>query len=207
METIRKLIPHFEPPLLERLESEGFLRKFEAGSYLLKQGSYVPGLPIVVSGKVKVLREGEDKDFLLYYVHEGESCIMSFSGCIHQQTSEVAAIVEIPSEVLIIPAEKLPHWLREFPSLNRFVMDLYQKRYLDLLNTLDQLVFYKLEDRILKYLERQLEGSDMDIVSTTHLNIATDLGSSREVITRVLKKLEVAGKIEQSNQGIRLKSP
>jgi len=144
MEQLRQYIPYLEPELEKRLDAEGLIRKYSTGSYLLKQGSFIPGLPIVVNGRVKVIRQGEKKDFLLYYILAGESCIMSYSGCIHQQTSEVAAIVEEDAEVLIIPVDKLSRWMSEYSSLNRFILDLYQKRYIDLLDTLDQLVFLKI---------------------------------------------------------------
>lgn len=194
-ETLKPLIPYLEPALLAEMESRSLLRTFPVGTLLLKPGEYVHGLPILIKGRVKVRREGEDKDLLLYYIQPGESCIMSFSLCLHPGESQVSAIVEEDAELLLIPVEVLLNWLRKYPSLNRFVLDLYQKRYLDMLGMVDQLLFHRLDERILHYLQEKATLEKTSRLTLTHQQIADDVGSSREVVSRVLKKWEAQGKI------------
>lgn len=188
-------IPNLEKALLDAMEESCQTMKVPAGQVIMEEGAYVSGLPIVLAGRVKVFTSGEEKDLLLYYLRPGETCIMSFSACLSESRSKVTAVTEIDTEILIIGVDRLENWLRAFNSLNRYLYDLHNRRYLDLLQTIDQLIFWKLDERILSYL-RERATADNPAVSCTHQEIANDLGSSREVITRVLKKLVVAGKIE-----------
>lgn len=188
-------IPNLELALLDAMEESCQTMKVPGGQVIMEEGAYVNGLPIVLNGRVKVFTSGEEKDLLLYYLKPGETCIMSFSACISESKSKVTAITEVDTEILMIGVDRLDNWLRAFNSLNRYLYDLHNRRYLDLLQTIDQLIFWKLDERILSYLrERATDGNPA--VSCTHQEIANDLGSSREVITRVLKKLVEAGKIE-----------
>jgi CRP/FNR family transcriptional regulator len=195
-ETLSKYIPNLEVALLDAMEDSCQTMKVPGGKVIMEEGAYVNGLPIVLDGRVKVFTSGEEKDLLLYYIKTGETCIMSFSACISESRSKVTAVTEIDTEILMIGVDRLENWLRAFTSLNRYLYDLHNRRYLDLLTTIDQLIFWKLDERVMRYLrERVVEGQPA-VVSCTHQEIANDLGSSREVITRVLKKLVVAGKIE-----------
>ena len=201
-EDLHLRLPFLEKALLEAVGSEGLIHTFPPNAPLLKKGAYAQGLPIILDGRVKVMLEGEDKDLLLYYIKAGESCIMSFSLCLNHGQSEITAITETDTSLILVPVEKLSRFLFKFPSLSRFMMDLYQKRYVDMLSTVEQLVFFKLDERVLQYLKERSLLNPAGGVQLTHQNIADDLGSSREVISRILKKLELAGKIRQEKNEI-----
>ena len=204
MDALSTYWPGIEPELREELEQGDLYRTIPAQTVLLRQGSYVAGLPWVLSGRIKVVREGEEKDLLLYYIRPGESCIMSFQACLHDQKSGVAAVTEEDTEILLIPTEKVPEWLLKYPSFHQFVFHLYQIRYNDLISTIDQLIFHRLDERLLHYLQQQATLTGNRELSLTHQQIAGDLGSSREVISRVLKKLEQMGTLSLSRHTITL---
>ena len=206
-EKLKPLHKYFEKDLLSAIEQEGIYVQLQKGERLLSPGAIIPGIPLIVEGRIKVMREGKEKDMLLYYLQAGESCIMSLAGCMHQKASEVAAIAEVDSTLVILPAHLLRPWMRKYSTLTNFLMDLYEKRYLDLLETIDQFVFFNLEDRLIHYLDQQVSLTQSSHLELTHQEIAGDLGTSREVISRLLKRLQTVGKIDLSHKSIKVLSP
>ena len=201
---LRSHLPFIEAELLEEWENLMQVSTFSDGQTILTEGGGVPGIPIVVSGRIKVFRRKEDKELLLYYIRSGESCAMSFHACISQGNSQVYAVSEGETEALLIPAEKLQIWMRKYPSLNAYMFNIYNRRYTDLLETLDHLLFGNMEGRLLHYLEEKVKGTDDPIIHLSHQEIAYEMGTAREVISRILKKLELEGKIILSRKSIEL---
>lgn len=201
---LKRHIPYIEEEFLQEIEQGGIYKTVPAHTVLLKEGSSVHVVPVVINGLIKASSTSEEKDLLLYYIRPGETCIMSFSSCRTQSTSKILAVTEEETELLLIPAEKLDTWLRKYPSLNRFFFDLYNRRYLDLLHTVDQLVFHRLEERLMDYLRVKARNHHTDTLQGTHQEIANDMGSAREVISRALKKLESAGLIALSRNEIKI---
>ena len=199
---LRKYIPFIEKEFLTEIQENGIFKSIPKGNVILHDGTYVQAVPIVLSGRIKVFNTSEEKDLLLYYIRPGESCVMSFSACMTQSPSRVAAITEEDTDVLLIPSEKLYGWLKRFPSLNTFLFEIYNKRYLELLETVDQLVSWNMEARLMKYLNDKVEYKSINVLHATHQEIAQDLGTAREVISRVLKKLQNEGKIRLSRNSI-----
>lgn len=185
----------FEEDLLLVLEQEASVVTVPKGSVLLCKGGSVAAVPIVLKGLIKVDRVEEDRELLLYYIRPGQSCIMSFTAILHQTNSSVLAIAEEECEVLLIPAEKLEYWHRKFPSLQRYYLELYQQYYEGLLTTIDELAFHKMDSRILNYLHKKVEARGTALLKMTHQQIAHEVGSTREVVSRVLKKLETEGEV------------
>ena len=201
-EDLKKYIPFIEREFLDEIQESGIFKSIPKGNYILHDGTYVQAVPIVLSGRIKVFNTSEEKDLLLYYIRPGESCVMSFSACMTQSPSRIEAITEEDTDVLLIPSEKLYDWLKRFPSLNTFLFEIYNKRYLELLETVDQLVSWNMEARLMKYLKNKTENESSDVLHSTHQQIAQDLGTAREVISRVLKKLQNEGKIRLSRNSI-----
>lgn len=195
-EILAQHIPNLETALLDLMEENCQVIEVPENQLIMEEGSYVSGLPIVLNGRLKVFTSGEEKDLLLYYIQAGETCIMSFSACVNESKSKINAVTEVETRVLMVPVDRLNAWLKNFPSFNIYLHSLHNKRYLDLLQTIDQLIFWKLDERVLSYLRERATAQDSTVVSCTHQEIANDLGSSREVITRILKKLVMSGKIE-----------
>ena len=199
---LEQLVPSIEREFLAELQSKGQIASIPAGTTILREGAFVSSVPIVLQGLIKVFRTSEERDLLLYYIRPGESCIMSFNGCLNQSPSQVVAKTEEDTEVLLIPAESLSDWLNRFPSLSRFLFALYNKRYENLLFTVDQLIFGNLEDRLVNYLKQMVINQETQQLRITHQEIATDLGTSRVVVSRMLKKWEEEGKIVLSRNQI-----
>jgi len=193
--TLKKLIPQVDTDLLQFIADQAVETDVPADTTLLKTGNFVQSVPLVLEGIIRVSRMEEDKELLLYYIHPGEMCIMSFSACCSNTASLIEAVALEETKVLLVPSVKVREWIRNYPSFNFYVYEMFNKRYLDLIDTIDQLIFSHLDERLLSYLmdKKSLAGSNM--VSITHQQIATDMGTAREVISRLLKKLERENKI------------
>ena len=175
-----------------------------AGMEILKEGQYVRMIPIVLQGLVKVFTRVEEKELLLYYIGSTQSCIMSFSAGLSQSPSRIFAISEEPSMLLLLPAEKINKWIREFPALNDLFFRQYNLRYTEMLDTINSLLFGRMDQRLYQYLQEKSRLKGEKILDIRHKQIAAELGTAREVVTRVLKKLEQEGKIRQTEAGIEI---
>ena len=167
----------------------------EKGTELLRDGQYVKVVPIVLSGNIKVFIKNDDKELLLYYIKPNESCIMSFSAFIENAPSKVFAITEEKSEIMVIPVSEIDSILKDYPEFNRLFYGLYNERYIDLIKTINSVLFDKLDSRIMTYLKDKSALLNTNQIKVTHKQIALDLGSSREVISRTIKKLEIERKV------------
>ncbi|MEO0899533.1 MAG: Crp/Fnr family transcriptional regulator [Bacteroidota bacterium] len=193
------------PALISLLSEKGILREFPAGQAILQEGAYVSVIPLLVSGLAKVFREdGEGNEVLLYYIKPGESCIMSVTSCSRNEKSNVKAVIEEDARLLLIPAETARDMSRDFSHWNDFVFGLFNEKYEELLQAISILTFSKKDVRLLSYLKRESEVRNSQTIQTTHQKIADDLGSSREVISRLLKKLENEGKLALGHGWVRV---
>ena len=193
--TLKKLLPQVNTELLQFIAAEAVEMDIPAETTLLKTGNYVRSIPLVVKGLVKVSRIEDDKELLLYYIHPGEMCIMSFSACCSNSASLIEATAPEETRLLLIPSDKLRQWITTYPEFNFYVYEMFNKRYLDLMDTINQLIFNRLDERILLYLKEKALHTGNKQLSVTHQQIATDMGTVREVISRLLKKLERENKI------------
>lgn len=201
---LQERLPYLGDSLLRTFAEHGDLTEIGAGVQLLREGQYVKVVPIVLEGLVKVYTQAEDKELLLYFIRPKESCIMSFSAVLHNDPSKIFALTEEKSLVLLIPAERVGGWLREYPRLNDLFYQQYDQRYAELIDTIQQLLFNRLDHRILEYLDELSRLKGTPILDIRHRQIAQDLGTAREVITRTLKKLEKEGRIRQVQGGIEI---
>ncbi|WP_420385934.1 Crp/Fnr family transcriptional regulator [Roseivirga sp.] len=204
IEEIKSKLPLPYKGLAESLVKIGKVVDLPAGHEILREGQYVKFVPILLSGLVKVVTRGEMKDLLLYYIKPGESCVMSFIHALSQQPCNIYAIAEEPTKALIIPSQELDGLIRDSADFNKLFHELSNQRYTDLLDTINEVFFLNLEERMLKYLRNKTALTDVKDLNATHQEIARDLGTAREVVSRTLKKLENQGKIELVREGIRL---
>lgn len=196
---IRKQLYFLGKELLDELINSGQQISVPVNQELIVDGQYVKMLPLVIEGAIKVYIQSESKDLLLYYIREKESCIMSFSAIMQNEKSKIFAQTIKDSEILLIPANKLPKLVVNYPQLNNLFYKQYDLRYADLLQTIKDLIFYKLDQRILKYLQQRSKNEQEKVFKITHKEIAEDLGTAREVVSRVLKKLEKEKLISQNS--------
>jgi CRP/FNR family transcriptional regulator, anaerobic regulatory protein len=195
----------FHTLLKDEVASFSELRKFKADSVILQEDSYIKSIPLVVSGSLKVVRtDANGHEILLYYITAGESCIMSFLGGIHDETSKIKAIVEEDAEILLIPVDKASEWVKKFPEWSDFIFKLYHKRFEELLSVVNAIAFQKLDVRLLHLLRQKSEMNNSKEIKVTHQQLAEELGTAREVVSRVAKQMENEGLIHLSRNKITL---
>lgn len=201
---IKEILSFLERDLVDQILKYSEVELFKKGTVLIREGQYLKHLPVILEGAVKVYSQHEDKELLLYYIIPKQSCISSFSAATYNFPSRISAITEMDSEVLLLPVGKVSEWTKVYPRFNQLFFDLYHQRYLDLLETINQLVFNRLDERLFLYLKELSIQLKTDMLNIRHHEIAKDLGTAREVITRTIKKLEKEHKIRQTSNGIKI---
>ncbi|MDI9338492.1 MAG: Crp/Fnr family transcriptional regulator [Alphaproteobacteria bacterium] len=182
------------PQIKETLIQYGNLKVFQDGDAIVNEYAYIKAMPIVISGSIRVIRTDEyDKEIFLYYINAGETCIMSFLGGLHHDTSKVKAIAEEETEILFIPNEHIPLLLKEYPEWLNYIFRLYHKRFEELLDVINAMAFKNLDERLLNIIKTKISHTKMNPLQITHQQLANELGSARVVISRLLKQLETEG--------------
>ena len=185
------------PELIEKLEQNSIRKEYEAGSVILNENASIRSIPIVAKGTLKVIRTEEDgREILLYYIKAGESCIMSFLGGMHNETSKVRAEVEEDAEILFLPMDKVSLFIKEYPQWLDYIFRLYHKRFEELLDIINAIAFKKVDERLLDLLHKKSELTKTKTLNITHEQLANELGTARVVVSRLLKQLEEIGKVQ-----------
>lgn len=193
------------PELVEKLYQQSIRKKYEAGSIILNENAAIRSIPIVVSGTLKVFRMEEDgREILLYYIKAGESCIMSFLGGMHNETSKVKAEVEEDAEILFLPMDKVSLFIKEYPQWLDYIFRLYHKRFEELLEIINAIAFKKVDERLLDLLKKKSELIQSKTIQITHEQLANELGTARVVVSRLLKQLEESGIVQLGRNKISL---
>lgn len=204
MDFDRKILSFLKPDLLDKILRESGIREIPKGTEILREQQYVKVLPIVINGLVKVYSRFEERELLLYYIEPAQSCVMTFYAALKNTPSKVFAITEEDSRLLLIPVHHLPGWLKEYPDFNELFYNQFNLRYSELLDTIGHLLLNKMDKRLFDHLKKKSELTNSNSVKMSHNQIANELGTAREVITRVLKKLESEGKVIQQAGEIRI---
>lgn len=180
-----------EPAPLKELEEKSTYMQVKEGEVIMEIGQTVRMMPVLISGTIKVSRLNEEGDeLLLYYLSPGEGCAMSFTCCMQQFPSEVQAVAEEDVEMLAVPVGLMDEWLVKYPTWKSFVMKTIRSRFHELLRTIDQIAFQQLDERLVHYLKEKAKATGSTLINLSHEKIATELATSRVVISRLLKKLE-----------------
>ncbi len=195
----------FEEALLEQIANCGILKIIPQGQVIMDIGDAITHMPLLLKGAIKILREDNSGDeLLLYFLEKGDTCAMTFSCCMGKSKSEIRAVAESDTELLMIPVEKMEAWMTQYHSWRAFILDSYHTRMMELLETVDTLAFMRMDERLLKHLQDKAKVTHDDSIHTTHQEIAYDLHTSRVVISRLLKKLENEGKIEMHRNHLKV---
>ena len=194
---ISEALAHLHPDLLDEINATASIMEIPQNAEILREGQYVKVIPIVLEGLIKVFTRHEDKELLLYYIRPKESCIMSFAASLKNEPSRIFAMAEEETTALLLPVEKVSGWTKQFSDLNTLFFSQYNLRYSELLDTIHHLLFDKLDTRILNYLQEKVKLTNKNPLKISHRQIANELGTAREVVSRVMKKLEHEGKIKQ----------
>ncbi len=195
----------FENELLEEINQVGTIKEIPQGYKLIEIGSYIKSMPLLISGAIKVLREDQEGDeLLLYFLERGDTCAMTLSCCMGQTKSEIRAIAELDTKLIMVPIRKMEEWTGKYRSWRNFVFESYHNRLMEMLEAIDSIAFLKMDERLLKYLNDKISLTQDNIVKTTHQEIAYELHTSRVVISRLLKSLEKLGKIKLHRNNIEI---
>lgn len=190
--------------LVEGIKENAIYREVEEGDLLMDIGTKIMSIPMIISGSVKVMREDEEgRELLLYYVKPGETCAMSLTCCMAFKRSEIRAIAQEKVTMLAIPVEFMDEWMK-FRDWRSFVMNTYRMRFEELLESLDSIAFHRMDERLLKYLNDKSMSLNVLEIPMSHQEIAVDLNSSREVISRILKQMERKGLVKLGRNKILL---
>jgi CRP/FNR family transcriptional regulator len=204
MDFDKKILSFLRPELVDQIARESAVEKFPKGTEILREEQYVKVLPIVISGLVKVYSRFDEKELLIYYIEPAQSCVMTFYAALKNTPSKVFAKTEQDSEILLIPVRLLPSWLKEYPDFNELFYNQFNLRYSELLDTIGHLLLNKMDTRLLEHLRRKSDLLESRSIKMSHSQIANELGTAREVVTRVLKKLETEGTVIQDSGEIRV---
>jgi CRP/FNR family transcriptional regulator len=194
----------YERETVEAILEIGKLKKIRADDWMLDIGDPILYMPLLLKGQLRVLREdAEGRELLIYYIRPGETCAMSLICCSGNAVSNVRAVAEEDSELLLLPIQIIDEWTTKYPSFKSFILKTYQHRFEELLNTIDSIAFHNLDDRLSQLLKQKSEKEGSEL-KTTHQELANQLNSSREVISRLLKQMERKGKIQMGRNKITL---
>ncbi len=195
----------FEDALLDEIEAAGQCKKVDQGEILMDIGQNITAMPLLFSGAIKIMREDDDGDeLILYFIEKGDTCAMTFSCCMGTGKSEIRAVAEVETQLLMIPIEKMEEWLSKYSSWRQFILDSYHTRLSELMETVDTLAFMKMDERLLKYLRDKAMVTHNDVIYATHQEVAHDLHTSRVVVSRLLKSLENEGMIKLHRNQIKV---
>jgi len=195
----------FEPALLQEIEKVGTFTQIKQGEQLLEIGDHMTAMPLLFEGAIKIMREDDKGDeLLLYFIEQGDTCAMTFSCCLGKKKSEIRAVAEMDTTMVLIPIAHLELWMSTYKSWQKFVLDSYHTRVVELLETVDTLAFLRMDERLLKHLRDKAKVTHNDVIQTTHQDIAYDLHTSRVVVSRLLKQMEREGKIELHRNQIKV---
>ena len=186
----------FEPELLKEIDQVSHFKEVKEGDDLIRPGQYIKFMPLILTGSIKVLRADEAGDeLLLYHLEQGDTCAMTLTCCLGATRSEIHAITETDAQLLMIPIEKMETWSSNYKSWRNFVFNSYHSRMMELLESVDNIAFNNLDERLVNYLDNKVKILNSKHIYTTHKEIAQDLHTSRVVISRLLKKMELSGRI------------
>ncbi len=208
MEDIRSILDQkfptfYDSALKDEIAKVGFVKTLKEGIHLMDVGQYVKTIPLIVDGKLKIFREDEEgNELFLYYLYPGEACAISLVCTINDRISQVRAVAMEDTQIISIPIENMDKFMMTYRSWYQFVVRTYGLRLNEMLNTIDSIAFLKMDERLLEYLEKAAKVTGSNTINDTHQNIATELNTSREVISRLLKQMERKGLVKLSRNHI-----
>lgn len=204
--SIKKLYPLFEKELLDEILNAGEQRHFAPNEVLMRKGQFIRSTLLILSGNIKVYREDDEgNEFLMYYLRPGEACALSLVCAAKHEASPILAKTDTDTEAILIPVDLMTEWMAKYKSWYQFVIETYRSRFEELLSTIDSVAFRSMDERLEFYLRRAEEVSGKNILDVSHQQIAQELNSSREVISRLLKKMEQRGMIQLRRNAIEIK--
>ena len=207
MQPLYTLYAQLEPALLEEIEKNATIKIFKAGEIIMRTGQYVKSTMLLIEGSIKIFREIEEGDeFLMYFLEPGEACAISLVCASKMEASQIMAKSMEETTVILVPIQLMDEWMSKYKSWYYFVLETYRNRFEELLLLIDNVAFRNMDERLQFYLNRHASVNQSNIVNLSHQQIADELNSSREVISRLLKKMEQRKMLMLHRNYIELKS-
>lgn len=189
----------FEDELINEIVKVGRIAQIHQGDTVIEYGQSVRFMPLLLEGAIKIMRQDSDgEELLLYFLESGDTCSMTMTCCMGNSKSEIRAVAEKDSVLVMVPVENMAGWMQKYPGWMTFVFDSYSNRFSEMLEAIDSLAFSNMHDRVFRYLKDKVMVTKSTELDVTHQEIANDLHSSRVVISRLLKSLENEGKLKIS---------
>lgn len=202
---LKKKFPSFSNALLIDINTNALQQSFAAGEVVMRTGQYIKNTVLVLSGKIKIYREDEEgSEFFMYYLQPGQACAISMICATKNQKSQIMAKVVEDVELIMVPLQLMDKWMMQHRSWYEFVIDTYRSRFEEVLDVIDSIAFRAMDERLEFYLKRHRDACDCDDLKLSHQEIASELNTSREVISRLLKKLEQRGVLKMHRNNIEL---
>jgi CRP/FNR family transcriptional regulator len=203
--SLQNLFPNFSSELISTISKNASIQDFEAGTVLMRTGQYIKNTVLITKGKIKIYREGEDGgEFLMYYLQPGQACAISMICATKNEKSQIMAKVVEDVSVMLIPLNLMDKWMMEHRSWYEFVIETYRNRFEEILEVVDSIAFRSMDERLEFYLKRHSDACGCTEVKLSHQEIAIELNTSREVISRLLKKMEQRGLVKLNRNQIEL---
>jgi len=184
-----------DPRLMREFQDTSFFARIPSGKDVFVEGDRADAIALLISGVVRVYKIGETgREITLYRFGLGESCILTANAILSQKSFPAIATVEEDAEAVMIPAQAFRDWVKRYDPWREFVFDLLSDRLSTVMAVIDEVVFQRMDRRVASWLLNQARVQSP--VRVTHQEIAADLGSSREVISRILEDFSRSGIIE-----------
>lgn len=197
--------PSLEKGLIEELIKVADVKTLPEGEVLMQTGQNIRSAILVLKGLIKIYREDDQgNEFFIYYLDAGKACAISLVCALGRETSGLMAKAVTKATVLSIPVQYVDEWMGKYKTWAQFAVSSYRERFEELLQTIDHIAFRNMDERLLFYLKRHQEKLNTNIISISITQIAEELNSSREVISRLLKKLSEKGVIKFHGSGIEI---
>jgi CRP/FNR family transcriptional regulator len=201
---LEKLFIHFGQDIFNKITVESSIKELPKNKELIREGQYVKAVPIVLTGLAEVSIRKENKELLLYYIRPGESCIMSFLASLKNEKSKVFAITKEETKAILIPGDRISRWVMEYPGFNQLFYQQFDLRMTEFISSLTHLIYDRLDKRLIDYLKEKKIITNKNPIKISHKEIANDLGTAREVVSRLIKKLEHQNLLKQHHDSIEL---
>jgi CRP/FNR family transcriptional regulator len=193
-ELLKKIFPSFSNELIQDIKANEIIKTFSAGEVIMRTGQYIKNTMLLVKGTIKVYREDSDGgEFFMYYLQPGQACALSMVCAIKNEKSQIMARAVEDSEIIMLPLSMMDKWMMQHRSWYEFVVGSYRNRLEETLEVIDSIAFRAMDERLEFYLKRQVEACGCKELKLSHQEIGSDLNTSREVISRLLKKMEQRG--------------
>ncbi|MCB9034666.1 MAG: Crp/Fnr family transcriptional regulator [Chitinophagales bacterium] len=191
MKQLENIFSRFPQALIQEIKEKATIKTLATNSMLLKSGAYLKSAMLVIDGVIKVYRTDENgNEFFVYFVQSGEACVVSMICSLENYQSNIAAKVDETATIAFIPLSEMSNWMNEYPVWYEFVIQSYRKRFDELLTVIDHIAFKSMDERLSFYLKKYANQHQQNEINLSHQEIANDLNTSREVVSRLLKKME-----------------